>query len=185
MRFRRRSLSFLTLLVVPLCACFPVLAVAGPEGCGTVPGERVARAINAARAEGGAMALRIHPRLVAAAERHSADMAWHRFMDHTGYDGSTFTQRALEAGYDIGSVGEVVAAGHATPEAAVAGWMRSRRHRDILLLPTVVHVGAACARSTRGSLYWTAVVGLPTGQPAGQPAGRSTGRLTGSASSSP
>lgn len=137
----------------------PKLAVAGPEGCGDAPGSRVARAINAARAERGRPPLRTDARLVAAAERHSADMARNRFMDHTGRDGSTLTRRALDAGYDIGSVGEVVAAGQRSPEEAVRSWLHSRGHRDILLLPGVVHVGAACAPSTRGSLYWTAVVG--------------------------
>lgn len=146
-------------LLVVLGACYqPPIAVGGPEGCGAVPGERVARAVNAVRAERGAAPLQVDPRLMAAAERHSADMARNRFMDHTGYDGSTFIERAVEAGYQAG-VGEVVAAGHPTAEAVVDGWLRSRRHRDILLLPTSVHIGAACAVSSRGALFWTAMVG--------------------------
>ncbi len=160
MRSWRTSTVALLILPTLLAGCVRTqLAVAGPEGCGDQPGQRVAAAVNAARSERGQSALRIDRRLVAAARRHSADMAANRFMDHTGYDGSTLAQRALEAGYDIGPVGEVVAAGQRTPEAAVASWLRSRRHRDILLLPQVVYIGAACASSARGSLYWTAVVG--------------------------
>lgn len=133
--------------------------MARPGGCGDAPSTRVTRAVNAARAERGRGELRSDARLRAAAARHSDDMARNRYMGHTGRDGSSFSRRALEAGYDIGTVGEVVAAGQRSPEAAVASWLRSRRHRDILLLPDLVHIGAACAVSARGSLYWTAVVG--------------------------
>lgn len=157
MRSWRRGLI---LLLLTLPGCYRgQLAVAGPEGCGERPGERVAELVNAIRAEGGRGPLAVDLRLMAAAERHSADMARFRFMGHTGHDGSSSEDRALGAGYDIGSVGEVVAAGHRTPEAVVQGWLRSRRHREILLLADVVTIGAACAPSGRGALYWTAVVG--------------------------
>jgi uncharacterized protein YkwD len=157
LRSWRRGL-IVSVLVLPACQT-PRLAVAGPEGCGELPGDRVVAAINAARSKDGRSALESDPRLAVAAERHSADMARSGRMSHTGGDGSTADRRVRDAGYDQGGVGEVVAAGHRTPEAAVAGWLRSRRHRDILLLPDVVAVGAACALGSGGSLFWTAVVG--------------------------
>lgn len=152
----------LALGLLALSGCYPpVIAVAGPEGCGREPAGGVVAAVNAARAERGIAPLRLESRLMAAAARHSADMAAHEFMAHTGSDGSSLGQRALDAGYEPGGVGEVVAAGHSTPAAVVAAWLRSRRHRDILLLPDLVHIGPACAVSARGALFWTVMVGAP------------------------
>ena len=169
MRTWRRSL-FILLLALPACYA-PPIAVAGPEGCGLDPATDVIAAINSIRAERGQPALRADRRLAAAAERHSGDMAARQFMGHTGSDGSSFRHRAGDAGYAQNGVGEVIAAGHATADAVVGAWLRSRRHREILLLPDIQHIGAACAPSPRGALFWTAVVGRPPRVAAPPPAG--------------
>ena len=77
--------------------------------------------VNAARAAGaqcgahGAFAaagpLQWHGVLVAAAARHSQDMASHNFFSHTGSDNSSPAQRVTDAGYGWHLVAENIAAG--------------------------------------------------------------------------
>lgn len=161
--------AVLLIAVLALSGCYRApLATAGPEGCGTAPAERLAMALNQARASRDLEPLEVDARLAGAARRHSDDMAAHRFLGHRGHDGSTHQDRVREAAYH-GGAGEVVAAGQRTAEKAVAGWLRSRRHRQILLLGSATDVGGACARDGRGVLYWTVLVGVPAQPPIPSP----------------
>ncbi|UXI77147.1 CAP domain-containing protein, partial [Streptomyces vinaceusdrappus] len=89
-----------------------------------------------------------------AAQKHSAAMARSRRLTHTGADGSSPADRMRAAGYRVGSAGENVAAGSDTAEAAVAVWMRSAPHRDILLTCRYTHAGVGRAKGSGGP-WWT------------------------------
>ncbi|MBI4498555.1 MAG: CAP domain-containing protein [Chloroflexi bacterium] len=148
----------------PAAASFrtPVAGSASPPANSTPPGsepavleELVLDQINAVRALHGLPSLAAATELTAAARRHSADMAAHAFLDHTGSDGSSFTQRITEAGYGWSRAGEIVAKGYPDAAAVVLGWMNSPDHRAIIMTPDYRDVGAGVARGADGALYWT------------------------------
>jgi uncharacterized protein YkwD len=82
-------------------------------------------------------AVRQDPRLAAAAQRHANDMLAHNNLSHMGTDGSSPAARMTAAGYGGGaSTGEIVfwaTGSSATADAALAFWMNSPGHRDIIL----------------------------------------------------
>ena len=65
------------------------------------PAEQVLALVNDARAHAATPCgpVQLDPRLMAAAQAHSDDMAARNFFDHTNPDGVTFAQRILAAGY--------------------------------------------------------------------------------------
>jgi hypothetical protein len=113
------------------------------------------RAAEASRTGQAIPELEIDVRLVAAARRHSLDMAENEFLGHVGSDGSTPWDRMADAGY-AGGAGETAGAGYSSPEAIVSGWMNSSSHRQILLGPGYRHVGVGYAANpgARSPLYW-------------------------------
>jgi uncharacterized protein YkwD len=102
--------------------------------------------------------------LVAAAARHSQDMADHNFFSHTGSDNSGPGQRVSDAGYGWHLVAENVAAGYSTVQAVMAGWMSSDGHCANIMNPGLRDIGVACvpggASNTYGS-YWTMDLAAP------------------------
>jgi uncharacterized protein YkwD len=78
-------------------------------------------------------ALVLSPQLTAAASAHSQDMAIHDLFSHTGSNGSTMVSRVVATGYSYSQLAENIAAGHATAEAVVDGWMKSPGHRANIL----------------------------------------------------
>jgi len=93
----------------------------------------VVRLVNEERATAGCDPLTVDARLQAAALGHSQDMALNDFFAHTGSDGSSVVDRVDDQGYDWSMLGENIAAGYATPAAAVEGWMNSDGHRANIL----------------------------------------------------
>lgn len=109
-------------------------------------------------------ALREHPRLEQAAERHARDMVRRRYFSHTTPEGVSMADRLRAVGYVrdawTWSVGEVLAwgtSGRATPAAIVAGWLDSPSHRRVLLSAGYRDVGIGLA------------LGVPLGGFAGRP----------------
>jgi uncharacterized protein YkwD len=82
---------------------------------------------------GCAVALVLSPQLTAAATAHSQDMALQDRFGHIGSDGSTMVSRIVATGYSYSLLAENVAAGQATAEDVVAGWMNSPGHRANIL----------------------------------------------------
>ncbi|MEU2062610.1 CAP domain-containing protein [Streptomyces sp. NPDC013455] len=113
---------------------------------------RVVQLVNAERAKAGCRPLTLNSTLTKAAQAHSADMAAHRNMSHTGSDGSGPGDRITAAGYTWSSYGENVAYGYSTPEAVMAGWMSSPGHRANILNCGFEEIGVGLAQP--GS-YWT------------------------------
>jgi uncharacterized protein YkwD len=101
--------------------------------------------------------LQVSPELTAAARRHSYDMAANTFLGHTGSDGSSESDRVIQAGYLwTGEIAEN-AASYATPAETVQGWMSSSGHRNNMLNCGYREVGVGYAESENGQKYWTAV----------------------------
>ncbi|MGW5427177.1 CAP domain-containing protein [Streptomyces sp. NPDC004059] len=113
---------------------------------------RVVQLVNAERAKVGCHPLTVNAKLTKAAQAHSADMAAHRNMSHTGSDGSSPGDRITRAGYTWSAYGENVAYGYATPEQVMTGWMNSPGHRANILNCSYKEIGVGLAQP--GS-YWT------------------------------
>ncbi|MEW2156417.1 CAP domain-containing protein [Streptomyces sp. NPDC007189] len=113
---------------------------------------RVVQLVNAERAKVGCHPLTVNAKLTQAAQAHSADMAAHRNMSHTGSDGSAPGDRITRAGYTWSAYGENVAYGYDTPEQVMTGWMNSPGHRANILNCSYKEIGVGLAQP--GS-YWT------------------------------
>lgn len=138
-----------------------------------VAGKAVLDAVNLARAAArtcgqqyfpAAPSVRWNGALGDAALVHSRDMAEHRYFSHKGRDGRAAADRALQAGYRWGRIGENIAAGQNTPEEVVAGWLSSPGHCANIMNSGFTDMGAAyainSARAT-GRVYWTQVFAAP------------------------
>jgi uncharacterized protein YkwD len=96
--------------------------------------------INNERAGGGLSALSYNGSLGSRARAWSTFMATNNVFYHSG-----------------DPVWEIIAAGYGTPADAVAGWMASPGHHDIIMEPSLTQFGAGyayCSTSSYGS-YWT------------------------------
>jgi uncharacterized protein YkwD len=93
-----------------------------------------------------------------AARGHSEDMAANQFFSHMSPDGRTFEYRIRDSGY-AGDYpwGENIAGGHATPQAAVDGWMASPGHCANIMSPRFKAMGAGYALRPGSPYahYWT------------------------------
>ena len=101
--------------------------------------------------------------LTHAARVHSRDMAMHDFFSHTGSDGSTPGQRVTRAGYRWSMVGENIASGVETPDAAVSGWLASPHHCANIMTAGFRQMGVAFAVDTANPqvIAWTEDFGTP------------------------
>ena len=110
---------------------------------------RVLVLFNRQRQARGLAALSVDPKLVRAAESHSADMLRRGYFAHNGPQGAwdtrirRYVKRAL--------IAEVLSFGsgsYATPSGMVTAWMRSPEHRRIILTPGLRLVGVGIATGT-------------------------------------
>ena len=144
-----------------------LMAACGEESGALPEEEETLRLLNGHRAAGEncggidyaqVAPLSMHGALLGAARAHSLDMAEHGFVGHEGSDGSTFEQRIDAAGYP-GQLpwGENVAAGYATPEDVVAGWMGSPGHCANIMEPGFVEIGVGYAfrEDSPYGAFWT------------------------------
>ncbi|WP_432174289.1 CAP domain-containing protein [Streptomyces sp. Tue6028] len=113
---------------------------------------RIVALVNSERSKAGCSAVTLNAKLSKAAQAHSADMASHQNMSHTGSDGSDPGQRITSAGYSWSSYGENVAYGYSTPEQVMAGWMASPGHRENILNCSFKEIGVGLAQPGD---YWT------------------------------
>ncbi|ONI81513.1 hypothetical protein ALI144C_19540 [Actinosynnema sp. ALI-1.44] len=120
--------------------------------------DEVVHLTNAERQKAGCPPLTPVATLNQAAQAHTADMAAHGFMDHTGSDGSSVANRVENSGYTgWRSVAENVAAGQPTAAAVVSEWMASSGHRTNILNCALKDIGVGYATSPAKAYgtYWT------------------------------
>ena len=144
-----------------------------PEQAGEL-GARVLALVNLARREGrvcgnksfaAAAPLVWSDKLERTGQLHAAEMAAHSYFSHDGRDGSKPADRAMRAGYVWRAVGENIAAGQTSAEAAMQGWIDSPPHCANLMSPQFTEMGVAYAvnlQSTMG-IYWAQLFGTPRG----------------------
>jgi uncharacterized protein YkwD len=115
-------------------------------------------AVNAQRAAAGVAPLRLCNVLVLQAQIHTADQAKMGVMSHTGSNGSTLQQRAVQSTYLAGagawSLGENVAFGYRDIPSVMTAWMNSPGHRANILQGGFSDVGFGLAQGANGT-YWT------------------------------
>jgi len=113
----------------------------------------------------GRPALQWNPRLASAAAGHARAMAEHQFFDHRDRNGRTVGHRVSVTGYRWQQVGENLAAGHATVEDAVRGWLLSTTHCEVMIDATFTEFGIARMPSPNPAdpyqVYWALVVAQP------------------------
>jgi uncharacterized protein YkwD len=114
--------------------------------------------LNAERQRAGCdVALALEPRLVQTAQFHAEDMARNDFIDHTGSDGATYSERLDRAGYQYVRRGENIAAAFGAPADVVAMWMDEPPdgpHRTNILNCAYQHAGVGRAERADGYQYW-------------------------------
>lgn len=122
---------------------------------------------NQFRHQNGLSDLIPNPKLMAAAQAHSQNMASQDFYSHTGKDGSHPADRATAACYNWASMAENIAAGYQTPAEVVQGWIDSPGHRANMLNATLTEIGVGYSflendpgKETYYS-YWTQLFGKP------------------------
>jgi uncharacterized protein YkwD len=140
----------------------PAAATSTPKASAPFSGAaaRVLKLVNSARGKAGCSPLTLNAELTKAAQAHSADMAFHRNMSHTGSDGSAPGRRIGGAGYGWKELGENVARGYPTPESVMAGWMRSPGHKRNILDCSFEEIGVGLAQPGG---YWTQDFGTSSG----------------------
>lgn len=159
----RRSLL---LLAAVLALLWPVRMAQGQD-----PGavDTLLSLINGARAASGLPPYTLNPRLAAAAQSHSADMAARaadilarggsigEAITHTGSDGSRPADRVAATGYDAIQVGENIFTTTRGPQAAFEWWMGSGDHRHNILHDRYLEIGIGVAPGPEGSVMYTLV----------------------------
>ncbi len=118
---------------------------------------RVLDLTNAERQKVGLAPLALNQELTDSAQTYSTVLASSGCFAHTCGAVPDFTDRDAVAGYTgWSSIGENIAAGYATPEAVVAGWMASPGHRANILSSdyTEIGIGLADGGAPYGT-YWT------------------------------
>ncbi len=121
--------------------------------------------VNGIRADRGIASLALNTKLNKAAYDHSNDMARNNYFSHTGQNGSNFSQRAINAGYNGSPRGENIAAGNAGVNATFNQWFNSSGHLSNMLNVNSNEMGLGHA-SYNGSTYrhyWTQVFGKGSG----------------------
>ena len=94
-----------------------------------------------------------------AARAHSIDMVNRHYFSHTTPEGKTFQQRIQESGYAGQALGETLAAGQTSPQAAVDSWLPSNGHCRLIMDARATAIGVGFADN-----HWTAKFGgLSTG----------------------
>jgi uncharacterized protein YkwD len=90
-------------------------------------------------------------------------MAVNAFFDHTNLQGQGPSERLALAGYAWTTWGENIAAGYATPQQVVAGWLASHGHCVNMMNGAFTELGVGYyygAGSPYGH-YWTQDFGHP------------------------
>ena len=125
--------------------------------------------INDFRAGRGLEPLGLSQPLGAAATAKSEEMARQGYFAHTSPQGVTPRQLVTAHGYEHNTeVGENIAAGQESAEAAFAQWRDSPSHRELMLDEDFAAIGIARAYNveSRYDWYWTAEFGGVLADPA-------------------
>ena len=122
-----------------------------PEPNANAMAQEVIRLTNIERAKHGKAPLQYHAKLQEAAMVRAKEISIK--FSHDRPDGRDGLTALGEAGVGCPS-GENIAYGYGTPEAVIAGWMKSDGHRWAMLDATSTHIGVGFYKATNGRYYW-------------------------------
>lgn len=105
-----------------------------------------------------AEALQYNEALNSAAVEYANEMQENNNFSHTGQDGSTFSERASDAGYEGYALGENIAYGYTSEADVINAWMNSTGHCSNIMNDQATEFGIA--RSDEGN-YWVMITGKP------------------------
>jgi uncharacterized protein YkwD len=124
--------------------------------------------VNAYRAANGLPPFEVDGSLMAAAQGHSEYMAETGKITHSGPGGSSARDRAISVGYGSGAAVQVIeniAGGHnLSPSQTVYSMWQDDLHRETMLTPYYIHIGAGVA-NVGSFIYYTIDVGRIQGAP--------------------
>src|SRR5438552_17418294 len=148
---------FVTSLVTALVLLQTGAVAAAPAGATDGFSARVLDLTNAERQKAGLGPLLLNDQLTSAAQVYSQVLASSGCFQHTCGPVPDFADRDGQAGYTgWSSIGENIAAGYATPEEVVAGWMASPRHRANILSASFTEIGIGVGSGgDQVGTYWT------------------------------
>jgi uncharacterized protein YkwD len=165
-RWSTRATLGAALVLGYVCGGLPARAQTAPS----TKTDELVLLINRARVAAGVLPLARNDALDAAAQAHSLDMVQHKYLDHTGSDGSEPQDRADKAGYHVPPrsawiVVEVISAISADPQGPVDWWLNQSpdEHGRVLLNPRWREIGAGYAEGGEYRNYWTALFGCRPG----------------------
>ena len=127
-------------------------------------------AVNALRASYGLAPYSINPILMFTAQSQADFMAATGNVSHTGFGGSSLTDRLLAAGYSLagdlslgGFRAENITSGNEnrSAQSAVDGWTGDAPHLNTMISPTLSEIGAGVAIAN-GRVYYVIDCALPT-----------------------
>jgi len=98
-----------------------------------------------------------------AAAGHAQDMAKQDYFSHTSLDGRTMSDRVDATGYVWRNLGENIAAGPRSVDAAIDGWRASDGHCANLMNPAFTEFALACVArdGTTYGRYWVMNLARP------------------------
>ena len=109
--------------------------------------------VNEARAQEGLAPLTLAQNLTQAAQVRAGELPV--LFSHTRPDGRSCFTALAEAGVAYRTAGENIAAGYATPEAVVDGWLHSEGHRANILNEDFTQMGVGHVQAADGyGDYW-------------------------------
>jgi uncharacterized protein YkwD len=130
------------------------------SGSVDAPVQRQALAlVNEHRRRDGCPDLTLDRRLIAAANRHAADMARRGYFAHSSPDGDGAGERVEDAGGPVVAVRENIARGQTSVAEVVDGWMHSPEHRANILDCRLHQMGLGLAFASDDEPYWVMLIG--------------------------
>jgi uncharacterized protein YkwD len=149
------------IVVVLLVAVFASLVLAAPSSAAVTLNQyekQLVAAVNKQRAKRGLAKLRVNAKLVTAARAHSADMGERKYFDHDSPEGESWSSRIVRYGYtrrgcSYWKAGENIYYGaglYSSPYIVVDRWMRSRRHRAVILTKVFRDIGIGAVKTEDG-----------------------------------
>jgi uncharacterized protein YkwD len=110
--------------------------------------------VNEHRRRAGCRGVTLDRRLIAAANRHAADMARRGYFAHSSPSGDRAGDRVQDAGYRWSRYGENIARGQSSAYEVVDGWMHSPEHRENILDCDLTQMGVGLAFAPDDEPYW-------------------------------
>ncbi len=129
-----------------------ILYIPLPGVRATAEEREVIRLVNEERQKYGLAPLTEDGDLVRVARIKAEEMGRLGYFSHTSPHYGTPFAMMHRFGIEYRTAGENIAAGYATPEEVVRGWMLSSGHRANILNPDFTRIGVGCAAQGR---YWT------------------------------